>query len=165
MFSLGHVLLLLIREGVNIGSLFILVSLFKVFKYVLLILKLRNELIRVWCFIKFMDNVPFQCFTGVSNYMHVTILASLGWVITEKAIILSCNVTEHAHLLLGSSYKLVTRQVLWSSRVKQKASFAITLDEYIIIIIIIIIYGFTSVLHAGMRWTVFRKLTSKLTYL
>ena len=29
---------------------------------------------------KLMENVSFQCFTGISNYMHVTKLASLGWI-------------------------------------------------------------------------------------
>ena len=46
MFSLKNSLLLLIREGVNKSCLFILVSLFEVFKYVLLIFQLRNELTR-----------------------------------------------------------------------------------------------------------------------
>ena len=46
MFSLKNALLLLIREGVNKSCLLILVSLFKVFKYVLLIFQLRNELTR-----------------------------------------------------------------------------------------------------------------------
>ena len=46
MFSLKNALLLLIREGVNKSCLFILVSLFEVFKYVLLIFQLRNELTR-----------------------------------------------------------------------------------------------------------------------
>ena len=46
MFSLKNALLLLIREGVHKSCLFILVSLFEVFKYVLLIFQLRNELTR-----------------------------------------------------------------------------------------------------------------------
>ena len=31
---------------------------------------------------KLMDSVSFQCFTRVSNQMHVTKLVSLGWMIT-----------------------------------------------------------------------------------
>ena len=37
---------------------------------------------RVWYYMKLVDSVSFQCFTGVSNQMHVTKLASLGWMIT-----------------------------------------------------------------------------------
>ena len=37
-----------------------------------------------YCFrvLKLMDRASFQCFTGVSNHMHVTKLASFGWMIT-----------------------------------------------------------------------------------
>ena len=33
-------------------------------------------------YMKLMDSASFQCFAGVSNHMHVTKLASLGWIIT-----------------------------------------------------------------------------------
>ena len=48
--------------------------------------KLRNEFNTVWCFltliIKLMDSASLQCFTRVSDNMHVTKLACLGWMIT-----------------------------------------------------------------------------------
>ena len=37
---------------------------------------------RVWYYMKLMDSASFLCFTRVSNQMHVTKLASLGWMIT-----------------------------------------------------------------------------------
>ena len=37
---------------------------------------------RVWYFMKFMDSASFQCFTLVSNHVHVRKLACLGWMIT-----------------------------------------------------------------------------------
>ena len=33
-------------------------------------------------YVKLVDSASFQCFTGVSNHMHLTKLASLGWMIT-----------------------------------------------------------------------------------
>ena len=35
---------------------------------------------------KLMDSASFQCFTGVSNHIHVTKSASLGWMITLRII-------------------------------------------------------------------------------
>ena len=33
-------------------------------------------------YMKLVDSASFQCFTGVSNHIHATKLASLGWTIT-----------------------------------------------------------------------------------
>ena len=33
-------------------------------------------------YVKLVDSASFQCFTGVSNHMHLTKLAFLGWMIT-----------------------------------------------------------------------------------
>ena len=39
------------------------------------------------------------------------------------------------------------------------------LTKFLRFSIIIIIFSFTSILHVGMRWVVFGKFTSKLTYI
>ena len=62
---------------------------------------------------------------------------------------------------LEKAFDRVPRKVLeWAMRKKDTVVIVI-----VIVIIIIIIFGFMSILYACMRWTVFRKLTSKLTYL
>ena len=64
---------------------------------------------------------------------------------------------------LEKAFDRVPRKVLeWAMRKKDTIVIVIVI---VIVIIIIIIFGFMFILYACMRWTVFRKLTSKLTYL
>ena len=72
---------------------------------------------KVWYHMKLMDTASFQCFTGISNHIHVTKLVSLGWMLTlwinnefEKAFLNS--------LLWLVKLMLLTNHVVarWSTR-------------------------------------------------
>ena len=107
--------------------------------------------------ISFMAIVVFillSFFLRVTHYITIdSFLNHLSWrYLKVSSIVIRSFISSWLFLRVIKS--LIFLRALWLILIIGKGD-----------VIIIIIYGFTSVLHAGIRWTVFRKLTSKLTYL